>query len=429
MECNFQVAYFLPHTILNRITHNYSSNLIEYLMEDNRKLINRRSSLIKSKLKEAPLLLGYENYHTWALAMANIWQDMEIYDVVVMGERPKKGASMEEIETYKSLCREAINIFYDDPCVVQDEILHKLSKELQFTDPYMIWRYLEVKYKNEKCINSFNALVFQISSIMMGLSSFYDSSSSQDISTLVEKFENEWLLLQKIAEDHKTNSFCQRNLTQYLHDDSAKCQVMIGFLGDHCKNIFNDEVINDHFSFAHVKGRLLKMESEIKLSHEASQNPSRNCKLDTCNTESNFGISHLQKSEHRSSHESQQFSINHKVEKNDVDINPEKISLMKEHFSHRMPERLESINEASPKITAEPITIDETPQKLQVKDDEEHFDYSKAPSLLHGTKREGNWEQSTRKKPFDPYFKNMDVRNNVRRPPISRAGKSHTFRH
>jgi exosome complex exonuclease RRP6 len=61
-------------------------------------------------------------------------------------------------------------------------------------------------------------------------------------------------------------------------------------------------------------------------------------------------------------------------------------------------------------------------------DDEEPFDYSKAESVLHGNRNNGEQGGSKRKKPFDPYVKSADAPKGMRRSQTERAGKSHTFK-
>lgn len=63
-------------------------------------------------------------------------------------------------------------------------------------------------------------------------------------------------------------------------------------------------------------------------------------------------------------------------------------------------------------------------------DDEEAFDYTKAESVLHGKRKDGDNDKSGRKKkkPFDPYQKSADAPKGMRRAQTERAGKSHTFK-
>jgi exosome complex exonuclease RRP6 len=66
--------------------------------------------------------------------------------------------------------------------------------------------------------------------------------------------------------------------------------------------------------------------------------------------------------------------------------------------------------------------------QLEVADEEEPFDYSKAESVLHGKRKGGEQEGRKSKKPFDPYTKSADAPKGMRRVQTERAGKSHTFR-
>jgi len=61
-------------------------------------------------------------------------------------------------------------------------------------------------------------------------------------------------------------------------------------------------------------------------------------------------------------------------------------------------------------------------------DDEEAFDYSKADSVLHGKRHDGEKGGKKKEKPFDPYRKSEDAPKGMRRLQTERAGKSHTFK-
>ena len=61
-------------------------------------------------------------------------------------------------------------------------------------------------------------------------------------------------------------------------------------------------------------------------------------------------------------------------------------------------------------------------------DEEEAFDYSKAESVLHGKRHDGEKGGKKKEKPFDPYQKSEDAPKGMRRLQTERAGKSHTFK-
>jgi exosome complex exonuclease RRP6 len=61
-------------------------------------------------------------------------------------------------------------------------------------------------------------------------------------------------------------------------------------------------------------------------------------------------------------------------------------------------------------------------------EDEEPFDYSKADSILHGKRHDGEKGGTKKEKPFDPYRKSEDAPKGMRRLQTERAGKSHTFK-
>jgi exosome complex exonuclease RRP6 len=61
-------------------------------------------------------------------------------------------------------------------------------------------------------------------------------------------------------------------------------------------------------------------------------------------------------------------------------------------------------------------------------DDEEAFDYSKADSILHGKRHDGEKGGKRKDKPFNPYQKSEDAPKGMRRLQTERAGKSHTFK-
>jgi exosome complex exonuclease RRP6 len=61
-------------------------------------------------------------------------------------------------------------------------------------------------------------------------------------------------------------------------------------------------------------------------------------------------------------------------------------------------------------------------------DDEKPFDYSKADSVLHGKRHDGEKGGPKKEKPFDPYRKSEDAPKGMRRLQTERAGKSHTFK-
>jgi exosome complex exonuclease RRP6 len=61
-------------------------------------------------------------------------------------------------------------------------------------------------------------------------------------------------------------------------------------------------------------------------------------------------------------------------------------------------------------------------------DDEEVFDYSKADSVLHGKRYDGEKGSTKKEKPFDPYRKSEDAPKGMRRLQTERVGKSHTFK-
>ncbi|POS87711.1 hypothetical protein EPUL_000649 [Erysiphe pulchra] len=402
-------------------------------MEGKNESIKQQNSIVISKLDEIPQLMGHENYRTWALAMTNVWRDMKMYQVVVKGERPNRQTSKKDINLYKSLCREAIHILYNDRRIVQDEIVRKLSKDLDLNDPHIIWRFLEAKYDmGSNHNNPFNALIFQISTVLKGLSDFYNSLSSQFLSTLIEKFEIEWLLLQKLTEDFTTDSPYQKNLFHFLQDDEAKCQALLGFLGDRLKEVGNDINNEGKFSYSQVKKRLLAIECGAKQNHKASLNLAHDYTLAPNSIESGFNFTHhLEPLPHKLQNE-QKTSTNANVESKDTNTNL-KTNSQFENLNHPVevnscPHTSKQQKSIKKEISALQTPVEKSSQNLQITGDEERFDYSKAPSLLRGTKREGAWEQSEKKKPFDPYLKNMEVKNGARRPPIARAGKSHTFR-
>jgi exosome complex exonuclease RRP6 len=60
-------------------------------------------------------------------------------------------------------------------------------------------------------------------------------------------------------------------------------------------------------------------------------------------------------------------------------------------------------------------------------EDEEPFDYSKADSVLHGKRNDGEKGGRKKEKPFDPYRKSEDTSKGMRRLQTERAGKSYTF--
>ncbi|RKF59551.1 putative exosome complex exonuclease rrp6 [Erysiphe neolycopersici] len=400
-------------------------------MEGRNESAKQQISIVIPKLDEIPQLNGHENYHAWALAMTNVWRDMKMYQVVVKGERPNRETSKKDIKLYKSLCREAIHILYNDRRIIQDEIV-QLSKNLDLNDPHIIWRFLEAKYEmGVRCNNPFINLIFQVSTVLKGLSNFYNSTSLQSLSTLIEKFEIEWLLLQKLTEDYSTESPYQKNLFHFLQDDEAKCQALLGFLGDLFKEVCID-IREENLSFAQVKKRLLTLESGITQNHKVSHTSTHEYNLAPNSIESVSKSTHHQETLTRKLQNIQQTSINSILESIDAEINLKTNSQLK-ILNHQVEVNSCPQNSIQPKsikkeITALQTSLGKSPQNLQITDDDERFDYSKAPSLLRGTKREGIWEQSGKKKPFDPYLKNMEVKNGARRPPIARAGKSHTFR-
>ncbi|KAE9369509.1 hypothetical protein N431DRAFT_546954 [Stipitochalara longipes BDJ] len=61
-------------------------------------------------------------------------------------------------------------------------------------------------------------------------------------------------------------------------------------------------------------------------------------------------------------------------------------------------------------------------------DDEEPFDYSKADSVLHGKRHDGEKGGKKKQKPFDPYQKSEDAPKGMRRLQTEKPGKSHTFK-
>lgn len=61
-------------------------------------------------------------------------------------------------------------------------------------------------------------------------------------------------------------------------------------------------------------------------------------------------------------------------------------------------------------------------------DDEEPFDYSKADSVLHGKRHDGEKGGKKKEKPFDPYRKSEDAPKGMRRLQTEKAGRSHTFK-
>jgi exosome complex exonuclease RRP6 len=61
-------------------------------------------------------------------------------------------------------------------------------------------------------------------------------------------------------------------------------------------------------------------------------------------------------------------------------------------------------------------------------EEEEMFDYTKAESVLHGKRKEGESGGKKKKKPFDPYQKSADAAKGMRRAQTERAGRSHTFK-
>jgi len=61
-------------------------------------------------------------------------------------------------------------------------------------------------------------------------------------------------------------------------------------------------------------------------------------------------------------------------------------------------------------------------------DDEEAFDYTKADSILHGKRHDGEKGGTRKNKPFNPYQKSEDAPKGMRRLQTERAGKSHTFK-
>lgn len=60
-------------------------------------------------------------------------------------------------------------------------------------------------------------------------------------------------------------------------------------------------------------------------------------------------------------------------------------------------------------------------------DEEQPFDYSKAESVLHGKRIDGE-KGGKKKKPYNPYAKSADAPKGMRRVQTERAGKSHTFK-
>ncbi|TAQ84719.1 hypothetical protein B7494_g6954 [Chlorociboria aeruginascens] len=61
-------------------------------------------------------------------------------------------------------------------------------------------------------------------------------------------------------------------------------------------------------------------------------------------------------------------------------------------------------------------------------EDDEPFDYSKAESVLHGKRKDGDSGGSKRQKPFDPYQKSTDAPKGMRRLQKEQPGKSITFK-
>jgi exosome complex exonuclease RRP6 len=61
-------------------------------------------------------------------------------------------------------------------------------------------------------------------------------------------------------------------------------------------------------------------------------------------------------------------------------------------------------------------------------EEEEPFDYTKADSVLHAKRTQGEQGGGKRKKPFDPYAKSVDAPKGMRRLQTERPGKSHTFK-
>ncbi|KAH8595178.1 ribonuclease H-like domain-containing protein [Bisporella sp. PMI_857] len=64
----------------------------------------------------------------------------------------------------------------------------------------------------------------------------------------------------------------------------------------------------------------------------------------------------------------------------------------------------------------------------EVQEEEAPFDYSKAPSVMHGKNITGDRGASQQKKTFDPYSKSENAPGGLRRLQTERPGKSHTFR-
>ena len=193
------------------------------------------------KLDNIDILTGHENYEDWSEAMTIVFDAMMVTEIVIDGLSPPEDAENDELVTFKRLKSQSLLVLIQ---MISKPILTTVAKK---RDPHLIWVHLRDTYHRDTAF-SFVQQIMTFTS----LPSTYDSD--KPIGDFIERFDTEWNRLTNLAAG--SNDTYRRKFYDFLEQDKAKRDFLLGFLVNHHQNVVDNLTTKDDLSYSDVVQRM-----------------------------------------------------------------------------------------------------------------------------------------------------------------------------
>jgi hypothetical protein len=208
------------------------------------------------KLDNIEILTGHENYEDWAEQVTVVLDALQLSEIVIEGKTTTDDA------TTKALKSHALLLLIQ---VISKPIIKLVAKK---RDPHSIWAYLKENYHRDTAF-SFVQQIMNFTS----LPSTYDPS--EPLGTFIDKFETEWARLQSLTTGSTTSDTYRTKFREFLEEDKAKRDFLLGFLVKHHENVVDNLTTKDSLSYSDVVQKLHSLssnaESSSSVAYKANQ--------------------------------------------------------------------------------------------------------------------------------------------------------------
>jgi hypothetical protein len=214
------------------------------------------------KLDNIEILTGHDNYEDWAEQVTIVLDAMQLSEIVIEGSTLPDDASATEKAVAKARKSQALLLLIQ---VLSKPIIKLVAKK---RDPHLIWAYLKESYHRDTAF-SFVQQIMNFTS----LPSTYDPS--EPLGTFIDKFETEWARLQSLTTGSTTSDTYRTKFREFLEDDKAKRDFLLGFLVKHHENVVDNLTTKDSLSYSDVVQKLHSLssnaESSSSVAYKANQ--------------------------------------------------------------------------------------------------------------------------------------------------------------